>query len=76
MDHENIYSYKCVYLKKNNKKIGWTFEYTTIYLNIDTLLRWIILIDSQIMFNIKKLINTICKPIRTLHFNKYYYISK
>jgi hypothetical protein len=36
-----------------------------------TLVRWTILINQQIVFNIEKLINTICELYRIVHLNKY-----
>jgi hypothetical protein len=35
-----------------------------------TWLRWMIMIDPQIVFNIEKLINIICKSIRIIHLSK------
>jgi cellobiose-specific phosphotransferase system component IIB len=50
-------------------KISNEIEYDGHY--SDTPLKWIILIGPQIVFNIEKLINNICEPIKIVHINIY-----
>jgi hypothetical protein len=57
--------------KEHNEKIFFFFYLQLIWIYIGTLLRCIIIIDPQVIFNCEKLISLICGLIIIAHINKY-----
>jgi hypothetical protein len=61
-------AYKFIFIKQKQKDEHFGIQF--MWICRGTWLRWMIMIDPQIVFNIEKLINIICKSIRIIHLSK------